>query len=342
MMEWSKEAWLLAAPVALCLYYLIVWARIGREPKRGTSVIRYEPPEGMTPAAVRYLWMKGSDGRSFAAVLANLSVRGIIRITPMNGAYKLEQLLASGCDRSALPPEEARVYKLLFADQTSVVLEPTQQGPLSLYVHGIQDELRKSLEGKFYSRNLGYLLSGAFAGFLFALVASVVMAKRDPLTALFFPLWFLFAGWILGLLVVVNLLPAWKRAFLGTGSIIKLLPGTLVMGVFIGALVFIAGQEAKATSTTMAAVLTLILLLPLVWAPALRRLTPLGTKTLDEIEGFRTFLVKVEQDRLERLNAPDGVLARANEFLPYAIALELREAWGDHLAEALSWATTEK
>ena len=48
------------------------------------------------------------------------------------------------------------------------------------------------------------------------------------------------------------------------------------------------------------------------------------------------------QDRLERLNAPDEVLARANEFLPYAIALDVREAWGDHLAEACYATTTTR
>ena len=58
--------------------------------------------------------------------------------------------------------------------------------------------------------------------------------------------------------------------------------------------------------------------------PALRRLTPLGREVRDQIEGFRQFLEKVEQDRLRRVDAADPHAA-ASEFLPYAIALEVRE-----------------
>jgi hypothetical protein len=39
------------------------------------------------------------------------------------------------------------------------------------------------------------------------------------------------------------------------------------------------------------------------------------------------------------LNAPSAQPEAEIEYLPYAIALEVREAWGDHLAEAF-FATT--
>jgi hypothetical protein len=42
----------------------------------------------------------------------------------------------------------------------------------------------------------------------------------------------------------------------------------------------------------------------------------------------------VEQDHMRRTNAADELAGSSMEFLSYAIALEVREAWGDHLAEA--------
>jgi hypothetical protein len=51
-----------------------------------------------------------------------------------------------------------------------------------------------------------------------------------------------------------------------------------------------------------------------------------------DIEGFRPLLVKAERDRLRRLNAAGAALDAAPAFVPYAIALEIKEAWGDHLA----------
>jgi hypothetical protein len=77
----------------------------------------------------------------------------------------------------------------------------------------------------------------------------------------------------------------------------------------------------------------------LIWAPYLKRITKEGRAALDALEGFRQFLVSVEQDRLGRLNGLSSEPTSAIEYLPYAIALEVREAWGDHLAGAF-FATT--
>ncbi len=72
---WNRDRWYLAAPVALCLYYFLAWLAVGRSPKPGTIVVRYEPPAGISPAAARYLITTGSDGRTLAAVIAALAAR---------------------------------------------------------------------------------------------------------------------------------------------------------------------------------------------------------------------------------------------------------------------------
>ncbi len=342
MSDWPQDAWLLVAPAAMCAYYFAVWLAVGREPERGAAVVRYEPPAGMTPAAARYLWMKGSDGRSLAAVLADLAARGKVRVVPLDGAYRVENLAGLADKDASLPPEEARVKKLMFDDEKPVVLRPDQQGPLGLYVHAIQQEVEKRVGEKYYTRNLRHVLGAAAAAFFFALAAAIATAKRDTFTTLFFCVWFLFAGWIVGSVMMVNVLPAWKRAFTGMGGLRNILQGTLVLGAFGGALTFIGFRVAKGASPMLSADLALFVLLPLVWAPALRRLTPLGQKTLEELEGFRAFLVQVEQDRLQRLNRPGEAPELADQYLAYAIALEVKEAWGDHLAVAFEAATVHK
>jgi hypothetical protein len=78
------------------------------------------------------------------------------------------------------------------------------------------------------------------------------------------------------------------------------------------------------------------------WIPALKRMTVRGRQAVVEIEGFRTFLEKVEQDRMQRLNAKGEPPTASTDFLPYAIALEVRESWGDHLSEAFFATTTSR
>lgn len=66
-------------------------------------------------------------------------------------------------------------------------------------------------------------------------------------------------------------------------------------------------------------------------AAALRSYTREGWRVRNEIEGFRRFLQGVEQDRLQRMNEPRHEAKFDAEFIPYAIALDLREGWGDTL-----------
>ena len=151
--------------------------------------------------------------------------------------------------------------------------------------------------------------------------------------------WILFCGLILGAIVEIGLLPAWKAVLRGTAGWVKLMPGTAAAGIFIFFFGFLLKKLAQGVSPAYALMVAALVLVNLVWAPFLKRMTQEGRKTLDALEGFRQFLVSVEQDPLRRLNESSPNPTAEVQYLPYAIALEVREAWGDHLAEAF-FATT--
>ncbi|MET0654910.1 MAG: hypothetical protein ABWY94_04985, partial [Pseudoxanthomonas sp.] len=73
-------------------------------------------------------------------------------------------------------------------------------------------------------------------------------------------------------------------------------------------------------------VVTLVVFGILIKAP-----TPAGRKLLDEIEGLKRYLGVAERDELKNLPGPDAppVLdaARYEMLLPYAVALEVEDAW---------------
>ena len=56
---------------------------------------------------------------------------------------------------------------------------------------------------------------------------------------------------------------------------------------------------------------------------------------MDDILGFREFLLAAEQDRLDKLNHPDLTPQYLNACLPYAVALDVKEAWGDAASDRL-------
>lgn len=67
------------------------------------------------------------------------------------------------------------------------------------------------------------------------------------------------------------------------------------------------------------------------FAVLVRAPTPAGRKLLDEIEGFRRYLGVAERDELATMQGPDAPptldAQRYERLLPYAVALDVEEAW---------------
>jgi hypothetical protein len=320
----------------LFLFYLIAWWRIGAEPKPGTVVTRYEAPEGLSAAAVRYAVTTGSDGRSFAAVIAALATHGCLRVEPQDGKYKLSRLMSDRAMEAKLAPEETRVLGMLFEDGPVIELTPAMDqrntAQNTRYVFAIQQELSARMDGLYFTKHAGVIAIGVLATFLAALLLAATAQGRDTSGALFFTMWVMFAGLMIGLLFEMAFLPACKMA-LRSGGWLKLLPGAAAVGVFVAVIVYMLRKLAEGVSPAFAITLAALLLVNLAWGPRLKRRTLQGRQLLDEIAGFRLFLDKVEKDRLDKLKTAEEPAEMLDEHLPYAIALEVREAWGDHLAQ---------
>jgi hypothetical protein len=338
----ARHSWLLAAPAVFFLYYLIVWIRLGPEPALGSVPVRYDPPEELSPAAVRYIRTTGSDARTLAAVIAQLAARECLGIDLQDGKYKLTQLKTDASVVVALAPEEARVLEMLFEDGKEIILHPNKGDELNRYSLAIQGQLQKRLDGVYFTRHGGYIAIGMLTSLMTAMWMALTAEGKDTSGVLFLTWWFFFCASILGAMVIFSVVPAWKLALRGLGGTRQLLIGMAVLAVFGAAFVMLLRMLANGVSPMYSVALAALVTVNLVWIPALKRMTARGREAVGEIEGFRTFLEKVEQDRMQRLNTTGETPNAAVEFLPYAIALEVKESWGDHLAEAFFATTTSR
>jgi hypothetical protein len=332
-----RDGWLLGAPAALFLYYLIAWFWIGPEPKRGTVVACYEPPDGLSPAAARFIAFGKTDGRSLAAVIAQLAVRRCLRVESANGKYRLSRLMSDRAAEAALAPEERDILNTLFEDGPTIELtgsmEQRNAAQNGRYVQHVHQELAESLSGKYLVRHTGVIALGVLATFACALVLAFTAHGRDASAAVFFTLWVLFCGLIIGMIVEFSLASAWRGAIQTGVGWTRLLPATAAVAVFGAAIGLLLKNLTVGVSLTFAVMVAAFVLINLGWAPWLKRKSPMGRQVCDEIEGFRQFLLKTEQDRLNRLNPESGESQVLDRFLPYAIALEVKEVWGDRLSQ---------
>ncbi len=72
--------------VLLLGYYIPVWRRHGKDPDEGVLVTRYEPPQGFSPASLRYIRQMYYDDKIMTAAIVNLGVKGYLRIDVEEGS----------------------------------------------------------------------------------------------------------------------------------------------------------------------------------------------------------------------------------------------------------------
>src|SRR3546814_15785442 len=75
-----------AVLIALCglaillVFCFLRWRQVGRDPHPGVVVVHYDPPEGYSPADLRYVKRMQYDNRCFSSNLLLNAVEGLLRI----------------------------------------------------------------------------------------------------------------------------------------------------------------------------------------------------------------------------------------------------------------------
>jgi len=331
----------LAVPVAivgLALvlgFYHVAWLRVGRDPPRGTIIPLFGPPTGMSAAATRYVYNLCFDQRCFTAAVVDLGVNGHLKIT---GGGSDKPVLAQRKGGKPVPAAETAMVGKLFAKKPSLVLDQVNHETLSSAREALSNGLNKSYLGKDFSNNFGWSGLGlvAVTGFVVLVVLSLVFSHQGGQNG------GLVAGVALPLLFVMG----------GAGliygglhrnpmSLWRIIVGALLAGIAALAGLYLVKQNGHgwidlvpALATYAAASLAGVAF-PWLQAPSVE-----GRKVMDQIEGFREYLGVAEEDRLNALNPPDKTPELFERFLPYAIALDVENAWAQRFAGVLAVAGT--
>ncbi|MGK7296750.1 MAG: DUF2207 domain-containing protein [Candidatus Wenzhouxiangella sp. M2_3B_020] len=121
--DWGWRTGLALAILVLLGFLHTAWRAVGRDPDPGRVEPRAEPPDGISPAAARYLRRMGFDETAFVAALVSMRVKGAIDIELGEGAETL-RLLRRASGSSALSPGERALSEALFADDDRIELGP--------------------------------------------------------------------------------------------------------------------------------------------------------------------------------------------------------------------------
>ena len=87
--------------------------------------------------------------------------------------------------------------------------------------------------------------------------------------------------------------------------------------------------------------LVILVIVNIVFHHLLKAPTKLGREIMDRIEGFKMYLSTAEKERLNSIKEPEKTPELFEMFLPYAIALDVENEWGEKFADVLEKAGTD-
>jgi uncharacterized membrane protein YgcG len=340
----NQDALLLAGGfVVILLYYLIAWSAVGRDPARGVIMALYEPPQNLSPAGMRYLLRMGFDTKTFAAAILDMAIRGYLTIKQQAGCYTL---YLTGKDNRVLTPDEQQVAEQLFDGRNQLWLHNENHLTIQGAVNALKKSLAAAEQKTYFVTNSKYLIPPVIASLVMGIL--YLLALGGPKIVLGGFLCFWLTLWSLGVFALVNnAWNAWRTVrnpqpsvFGEAATVGKALLATAFtipfaffecMGVFF---------LFKTTSLALVIFVLGCGILHLLFLYLIKAPTFAGRRLMDQVEGFKMFLGEVDGDRLNRAQPPQQTPAVFEKFLPYALALDVEQAWASKFSGVLAAAGT--
>ena len=323
----------------LLTYYLIVWNLFGRDPAKGTIIPLYNPPENLSPQDVRYIMKMGFDKKSFTACIINMAVKGYLKISEEGGVYSIRK---TGAGDSNLTSEESEVSSKLLGADDEIELKNENHEKISKAILNFKYALKKNFEKTYFFTNIEYFIPGLFFSGLIMIGCVASQSGEKLSTGMFMSFWL--AIWTTVVVFLLwSVISLWKDFIRVGADKSLLLRGALVASFF--SLPFVLGELfglgilAHAISIAAVAILVLVVFVNILFYNLLKARTFTGRRVMDKIEGFKMYLATAEKDRLNVINPPEKTPELFEKYLPYALALDVEQAWAEQFSDVLQRAS---
>ena len=322
---------LLAGLTLLSLYYLMVWIKVGKDPPAGVIVPHYVPPNGYSPASMRFIRRIGYDHKAFATALVNLAIKGYLTIDEDDGNFTLTK---TGKENVKMAPGERALVRALLRYRDTIELTQANNEIIRSAISKHKGSLARNYEKIYFLTNSAYLVPGVLVS-IGTLVAMILMLPKsvEMMGAVFMTVWL--TGWTVGVIVLVKAaITAWRAV--GTSGISAPIVTTVFALPFVAAEVFGFWMLSDTGSYAMPVALIVLVVINVFFYYALKAPTRAGRRLLDKVEGFRNYLQVAEGQELKGKRLPRQTIDQFEIYLPYALALDVEQQWSEQFADVFA------
>lgn len=164
-----------AGLLAIFSYYIPTWRNYGKDPQPGVIFTRYRPPDGFSPASLRYIERMGYDDTAMTAAVVSLAVKGYLRIIEDDDEHSLLRI-DPGENAKPLATGERELYETLFRRRDVVVLDDKYHESIGAARTAHQNSLSRDYKNRYFKIN-GLLNMPAI---VIALISSLFALRVSP------------------------------------------------------------------------------------------------------------------------------------------------------------------
>lgn len=325
---WLNKLLFFAGLIIFIFYGYKWWQKVGVDPEKPPVVPDWNPPEGLSPAEVCYIFHKRITDKAISAALVSAGVKGKIRIENERRRFTISRLASS----EGLEQEEEVLVDRLIPGNSPFVMKSSNYRRYQSAKNGFQGALKAKRDlSEYFLYNWKYVVR---ASVLMALIVTLVLSVgMYPLTGSWIKSVLITFAISLGVFAAVSFpfyIEKWYKWILvlpvvviASGIFVMIYSGTLFfttdhlwIGVIIGMAAFGVGVFNY-----------------LIYAP-----TEKGQEITSRLEGFRMYLDKSEKEILDYFTPPEKTPELFEKLLPYAIALGVENRWNKKFERVLSQA----
>ncbi|EDM34878.1 hypothetical protein PBAL39_00060 [Pedobacter sp. BAL39] len=312
--------------IGLGTYYYITWSRYGRDPKQPVTIPTFNIPNNWSPALLRYFYKKTIDDKSFAISVINMAVKKVVKIRKGIGKKEDYAVEKSTAATGLLSKEEEAIYTRFLGKKDRIYINKANGPTINAAKNAHRDRLKPQLDLKdFFVSHRNHLIKSAGMTAGVFVIFMIFVETGTPLMMLFFSP-FIVIGGVCFVMGIKNI-----RKSIAAG-IFLMIWGAGFGGIPLGMLILnLSHLPIVSLVFVMSSTVMFCLYVFLIKAP-----TVAGTELISKIKGFRMYLETAEEHRLNLLNPPEHTPELFEKFLPYALALDVENAWGAKFEELLN------
>jgi uncharacterized membrane protein YgcG len=151
-------------------WYYWAWNKVGRDPQKGVIFPRFKPPEGLSPAACRYVKDMSFNRNAFTAAIISLAVKGQLVIDEDDEEFTLQRV--PDAKKAELTRGERAVLEdLLPLPSSSIKMDNENYQDFQSARKALKKELKKEYLGRLFHLNSIYMAPPVLMSIAAAIIA---------------------------------------------------------------------------------------------------------------------------------------------------------------------------